>query len=94
VPSPALHHGASATQDARGGTGETLLTGSTAQKVEEAALAAVPNGTIIRAETNSDGSPYEAQVQKSNGDEVVVKVDENFNVTSIETCDHGSDQTN
>jgi hypothetical protein len=85
----------SGAHDARGATGgETLLTGSTAQKVEEAALAAVPNGTIIRVKTDSDGSPYEAHVQKSNGDEVVVKVDENFNVTGIETCDRGSDQTN
>jgi hypothetical protein len=73
--------------DARTGTdvghgpNETLLTGTTADKVKAAALAAVPGGTIIRVETDSDGSPYEAHVQKSDGTVVTVKVDKNFDVT-------------
>jgi uncharacterized membrane protein YkoI len=67
-----------------GGSGETALTGTTADKVKAAALKAVPGGTIIRVETDSDGSPYEAHVRKADGSEVVVKVDKNFNVTAIE----------
>ena len=65
---------------------ETALTGTTADKVKAAALAAVPGGTIIRVETDSDGSPYEAHVRKADGSEVVVKVDDNFKVTDIEAC--------
>jgi hypothetical protein len=65
----------------RHGPGETLLTGTTADKVKAAALDAVPGGTVIRVETDSEGSPYEAHIQKSDGSFVTVKIDENFNVT-------------
>jgi len=66
------------------GPGETLLTGTTADKVKAAALAAVPGGTIIRVETDSAGSPYEAHITKSDGTQVTVKVDTNFKVTATE----------
>jgi hypothetical protein len=66
------------------GPGETLLTGATAEKVKAAALAAVPGGTIIRVETDSAGSPYEAHVSKADGTEVTVKVDADFKVTATE----------
>jgi hypothetical protein len=66
------------------GPGETLLTGTTADKVKAAALAAVPGATIIRVETDSAGSPYEAHVTKSDGTQVTVKVDANFKVTATE----------
>lgn len=67
------------------GPGETLLTGTTAAKVRAAALAAVPGGTIIRVETDSAGSPYEAHVRKADGSIVTVKVDKDFTVTSTQT---------
>jgi hypothetical protein len=67
------------------GPGETLLTDSTANKVKAAALDAVPGGTIIRVETDSAGSPYEAHVRKSDGSIVTVKVDKDFKVTSTES---------
>ena len=35
---------------------ETLLTGDTASKVEAAARAKVPTGTIVRVETDADGN--------------------------------------
>lgn len=66
------------------GPGETLLTGIVAQQVSAAALKAVPGGTIIRVETDSAGSPYEAHVKKTDGTDVTVKVDSSFTVTSIE----------
>jgi hypothetical protein len=66
------------------GPGETLLTGTTADKVKAAALAAVPGATIIRVETDSGGSPYEAHVTKSDGTEVTVKVDAGFKVTATQ----------
>src|SRR5207253_8649932 len=66
------------------GPGETLLTGTTAAKVRAAALAAVPAGTVIRVETDSEGSPYEAHLRKADGTEVTVKVDASFKVTATE----------
>ena len=71
------------------GNGETLLTGDTATSVTAAAQAAVPDGTILRVETDSDGSPYEAHVTKADGTEVVVKVDAGFAVTGIEDMPAG-----
>jgi hypothetical protein len=70
------------------GPGETLLTGTTAQRVRAAALAAVPGGRIIRVETDSDGSPYEAHMTKADGTEVTVKIDTAFKVTAIQ-AGHG-----
>jgi hypothetical protein len=68
------------------GKTETLLTGDTAAKVEAAAKANVPGGTIERVENDVDtGSPYEAHVTKPDGSEVVVYVDSSFNVTSVGT---------
>lgn len=67
------------------GPGETLLTGTTADKVKAAALAAVPGGTIIRVETDNEGSPYEAHVQKADGTVVTVKVDSSFKVSNTIT---------
>jgi hypothetical protein len=67
------------------GPGETLLTGTTADKVEAAALEAMPGGAVIRVETDNEGSPYEAHVEKADGTFVTVKIDENFNVTDTIT---------
>jgi hypothetical protein len=66
------------------GPGETLLTGSTADEVTAAAEAAVPNATVLRVETDSEGSAYEAHMQKADGSVVTVKVDASFKVTSTE----------
>ena len=66
------------------GPNETLLTGTAAEKVAAAAKAAVPGATIIRVETDSEGSPYEAHMKKADGSYVTVKVDSNFKVTSTE----------
>jgi hypothetical protein len=66
------------------GVTEALLTGDTADKVKAAALAAVPGGTIERAENDAEGSPYEAHMTKADGSRVTVKVDSNFSVTNVE----------
>jgi uncharacterized membrane protein YkoI len=69
----------------KGGRGdETALTGDTAAKVTAAAEKAVPGGTVDRVETDSDGSPYEAHVTKADGSHVTVKVNEAFEVTSVD----------
>jgi hypothetical protein len=66
------------------GPGEILLTDGPADKVKQAALDKVPGATVIRVETDSAGSPYEAHLRKSDGNEVTVKVDKEFNVTAVE----------
>jgi len=67
------------------GPGETLLTGSAADKAKAAALAAVPGATVIRVETDSGGARYEAHLTKADGSEVTVKLDSSFKVTATES---------
>ena len=67
------------------GPGETLLTGTTAAKVKAAALAKVPGATVIRVETDSAGSPYEAHLRKADGSYVTVKVNDAFTVTAVQS---------
>jgi hypothetical protein len=74
------------------GPGETLLTGSIAENVKAAALAAVPGATVIRVETDSSGSPYEAHLTKTDGTQVTVKVDANFKVTATDAGFGGGPQ--
>jgi uncharacterized membrane protein YkoI len=63
---------------------ETALTGDTADKVTAAAKAKIPGGTVERVETDGDhGSPYEAHVRKSDGTEVEVLVNKDFDVTAV-----------
>ena len=65
---------------------ETLLTGDTASKVEAAAKAKVPNGTIVRVETDADGNTaYEAHMTKADGTPVTVYVNEQFEAVSVES---------
>ncbi|HEV7805012.1 MAG TPA: hypothetical protein VGO80_04285 [Solirubrobacteraceae bacterium] len=65
---------------------QETLTGDTADKVKAAALAKVPGGTVLRAESGGHGgAAYHAHVRKSDGSEVVVLVDKDFNATSVET---------
>jgi hypothetical protein len=72
-------------QDLSHGPGETLLSGDTAAKVKQAALDKVPGATVIRVESDNDGSPFEAHLQKSDGSFVTVKVNDQFQVTSLDS---------
>jgi hypothetical protein len=65
---------------------ETLLTGDAAAQVKAAALAKVPNGTIVRVETDADGNAaYEAHMTKADGTPVTVYVNKQFEVVSVES---------
>src|SRR3954452_3525664 len=65
---------------------ETLLTGDTAAKVREAALAKVSGGTIDRVETDADGNAaYEAHMTDASGNPVTVYVDKSFGFVKTET---------
>ncbi len=65
---------------------ETPLTGSTAAKVRELALAKVPGGTIVRVETDADGNAaYEAHMVKADGSPVTVYVSKQLEVVSVQS---------
>ncbi len=64
------------------GPGETLLTGDDATKAKAAALAAVPDATVIRVETDSGDAEYEAHMKKADGTAVTVLMNADFTVTS------------
>ena len=71
------------------GVREEPLSGDVAQKVREAALAKVSGGTIERVETDADhGSPYEAHVRRSDGTELEVLVNKDFEVTAVNEMQH------
>lgn len=66
------------------GKTEELLTGETATKVTEAALAAVPGATIERVETDAEGAVYEAHLVTSDGKHQTVTFDADYNVVEIQ----------
>ncbi len=79
---PGRHVGANGKQ-------EQPLTGDTADKVKAAAEAKVSGGTVERVETDVDhGSPYEAHVRKSDGTELEVLVNKDFEVTAVNQMHH------
>ena len=79
---PGLHVGPN-------GVREEPLSGNVAKKVRDAALAKVSGGTIERVETDADhGSPYEAHVQRSDGTELEVLVNNDFEVTAVNEMPH------
>jgi hypothetical protein len=65
------------------GKEEQALSSDVSKKVAAAALKKV-GGTLERTETDVDhGSPYEAHIRKSDGSEVEVLVNGNFEVTAV-----------
>jgi hypothetical protein len=63
---------------------EEELTGDLATQVTEAALAAVPGGTVERVETDDDGAVYEAHMTTAEGDRVAVTFDAGIQVVEIQ----------
>jgi uncharacterized membrane protein YkoI len=73
-----------------GRPGEEALTGDTATKVEQAALAKTGGGTVERVETAADGhAAYEAHIVKDDGTRVTVYVNEQFQVVGVEDSPAG-----
>jgi hypothetical protein len=71
------------------GQTEQALPSDVAAQVKAAAEKKVPGGTVERVETDVDhGSPYEAHVKKSDGTELEVLVDKDFQVTAVNTMQH------
>jgi hypothetical protein len=79
---PGRHVGANGRQ-------EQPLASDVATKVAAAANAKVPGATVERTETDVDhGSPYEAHLRKSDGTELEVLVNKDFQVTAVNTMQH------
>jgi hypothetical protein len=64
--------------------GETLLTGTVADKVTAAAKAKEPGATIERVETDAEGV-YEAHMVRADGTHIIVQIDKDFAVTAVQT---------
>ena len=67
---------------------QTQLTGETAAKVKAAALDKVPGATVLEVESGGHGSTYHAHVRKSDGTEVTVLVNKDFEVTAMNEMRH------
>ena len=67
------------------GPGETLLTGATLTSAVASADAAVPNATVVRAETDAQGATYEVHLKKADGTYVTVKENASFVVTATQS---------
>jgi uncharacterized membrane protein YkoI len=67
------------------GITEELLTGTTADRVRDAAIAANPGATVHRVETDAEGAVYEAHITKADGTSATVKLDATFTVTATES---------
>jgi len=81
--------GAPAGPHSADGITQEVLTGDTASSVEAAVLAAYPDATIERLETDAEGAAYEAHVTLADGSRATVKLDESFAVTATETGPDG-----
>ena len=86
------HGGPGGRDHGRGPRGnETALTGDALSKATAAALAKVPGGKVVRAETDADGgSAYEVHMTNASGAFVTVHLDKSFAVTSVDSgSQHG-----
>ena len=86
------HHGFGHGGPGGGNPNEAALTGATLKSASDAALAAVPGGTVERASkedpSDASGAAYEVHVTKSDGSEVEVLEDSAFKVLSTKADDH------
>lgn len=68
--------------DESGGRDESdaSLTGDTAAKASEAALATTGGGTVLAVESDDGDAGYEVEIRKADGSEAEVELDKDFNV--------------
>jgi hypothetical protein len=89
--------GGAAIADARMGDDGEPLSGATLQRASAAALAATGGGRVTETEHDSeDGATYEVEVTKADGSQVDVRLDESFNLVTVEGDgeeDSDSDET-
>jgi hypothetical protein len=74
-----------------GANGEAPLTGEAAHKVNDAAQAAVPGGTVARVSNETDGvsgAVYEAHATKADGTRVELQFDKDYKLVAT-NADNG-----
>ena len=59
---------------------DTSLTGETATKAAEAALASTGGGIVLAVETDDDNAGYEVEIRAADGSEAEVELDKGYNV--------------
>jgi Peptidase propeptide and YPEB domain len=69
------------------GDNDKPLSGAARERAVEAALAHTKGGTVTETETGDDGAAYGVEVRLSDGRQVEVELDENFNVIGQEGDD-------
>jgi hypothetical protein len=77
--------GAARRRSSRSSSPNTGLTGETAVKVTEAAVAKEPTAYLLRVGKAEDGT-YRARMMRPDGTVIVVKIDATFTVTSVENA--------
>jgi uncharacterized membrane protein YkoI len=81
----ALALGGAAIANATMGDDGEALTGTTLQRASAAALKATGGGRVTETEHDSeDGATYEVEVTKTDGSQVDVRLDESFDVVTVE----------
>lgn len=63
---------------------DTSLTGETATKAGEAALASTGGGTVLAVETDDDNAGYEVEIRTADGSEAEVELDKDYTVVRRE----------
>jgi uncharacterized membrane protein YkoI len=71
------------------GGDEQPLTGSTLEQAKDAALAHTGGGTVVETETGDDGAAYSVEIQLTDGRQVEVNLDSNFDVIGSDADDDG-----
>lgn len=70
---------------------EEPLTGATLERATAVALQHTGGGTVTETEAGDDGAAYSVEIRKSDGSQVEVNLDENFNVIGSESDDDGAE---
>lgn len=75
------------------GDSEQPLTGSSLDKATSAALAETGGGRVTETESGDDGAAYTVEVRLSDGTQVEVDLDSDFNVIGREGDDDAKDDS-
>jgi hypothetical protein len=75
------------------GDDDQPLTGTALERATTAALAFTGRGTVTETEAGDDGAAYSVEVRLTDGRQVEVNLDEDFNVIGQEEDDDGPNDT-
>lgn len=76
---------------ARGGDDDEPLSGDTYDRASAAALDHVGEGTVVETEVGDDGAAYGVEIERDDGSQVEVNLDDDFQVINVEADDDDGD---